>query len=47
MIVKKEKEGKVEIEVKRKRKGRNVSICQEEGNREQTKVVNPFLPISQ
>ena len=46
MIVKKEKEGKVEIEAKRKRRGRNVSICQGEGNRGQTKVVNPFLPIS-
>lgn len=46
MIVKKEKEGKVETEAKRKRRGRNVSICQGEGNREQTKVFNPFFPIS-
>lgn len=46
MIVKKEKDRKVEIEAKRKRRGRNVSICQGEGNREQTKVVNPFFPIS-
>lgn len=46
MIVETEREGKVEIEAKRKRRGRNMCICQGEGNREQTKVVNPFLPIS-
>lgn len=46
MIVKKEKEGKVETEAKRKRRGRNVSIYKEKETGNRLKVFNPFFPIS-